>query len=163
MSNKNRHNNSNSNKDNNASHGQSDESVNTQTSTEAPAAVENEPVSQVAQTQAIVTDQVAQPAPAPVVPAKPIPDVPALLANYKTKSGVIRAMAAPPYYLTQGEIHKLLVKAGWTSDRTPGEPIRYQHVRNVLHTPVKKTMIPVSPNTPVQVIEQPVVQNNATE
>jgi hypothetical protein len=62
-------------------------------------------------------------------------DVSALLNEHKTKSAVIR------YLASQGEtvasIHKILVSAGWKSEKS-GEPIRYQHVRNVLKTPAKR-------------------------
>jgi hypothetical protein len=69
-------------------------------------------------------------------PTKTTYDIPAMLTQHKTKSGVIRALAAEG--LKVNEIHKVLKEAGWHSDKNPGEPIRYQHVRNVLNQNLKK-------------------------
>lgn len=68
-------------------------------------------------------------------------DVPALFDQYKTKSAVIRFLNGEG--LKTAEIHKVLADAGVTNNAGT-EKIRYQHVRNVLKTPVKNTMVPSS-------------------
>lgn len=62
------------------------------------------------------------------------PDPNEMIKLLKTKSAVIRELSAKG--LKANEIHKLLKGAGWHSDRNPSEPIRYQHVRNVLNQPL---------------------------
>jgi hypothetical protein len=62
-------------------------------------------------------------------------DIPALFTEHKTKSNVIRFLSSEG--LKTGEIAKMLQDAGVVS--VNGTPIRYQHVRNVLTQPVKKT------------------------
>lgn len=64
-------------------------------------------------------------------------DVNAMFVELKSKSAVIRALHAAPNNLKVNEIHKLLKDAGWKADKS-GEPIRYQHVRNVLTQKPKK-------------------------
>lgn len=63
-------------------------------------------------------------------------DIPALLQEHKTRSGVIRYLASQG--LKTNQIHKILKDAGWRSHKDNNEPIRYQHVRNVLTQPLKK-------------------------
>lgn len=58
-----------------------------------------------------------------------------LIETYKSKSGVIRGLHSEGQD-TKG-IYKTLKDLGVTN--TKGDhPIRYQHVRNVLNTPIKK-------------------------
>lgn len=57
------------------------------------------------------------------------------LETWKTKSGVIRGLHAEGKSCK--EIYGLLKGAAVTNN-TGSHPIRYQHVRNVLNTPVKK-------------------------
>lgn len=62
-----------------------------------------------------------------------------------TKSAVIRRLSADG--LDHKTIHKVLKDAGWKSDKNPGEPIRYQHVRNVLTQQVKKPVTAATSNS----------------
>lgn len=58
-----------------------------------------------------------------------------LLTKFSTKSGVIRGLAAEGK--AAKDIFKILKDLGVTNNDGT-HPIRYQHVRNVLNTPVKK-------------------------
>ena len=58
-----------------------------------------------------------------------------LLTNLKSKSAVIRHLNSEG--LDCKTIYKLLTTEGWTNNEG-SHPIRYQHVRNVLNTIVKK-------------------------
>lgn len=62
-------------------------------------------------------------------------DVNAMLTELKSKSAVIRKLASDG--MACKTIYKLLTEANWTNNAGTN-PIRYQHVRNVLVTPVKK-------------------------
>ena len=79
-------------------------------------------------------------------------NVKSLFEEHKTKSAVIRFLSGEG--LKVSEIHKLLVEGGIKNNEGTND-IRYQHVRNVLKTPVQKTMIPSSDpsNQPVQTTE----------
>lgn len=82
-------------------------------------------------------------------------DVKALFDQYKTKSAVIRFLNGEG--LKTAEIHKVLADAG-VMNNAGTEKIRYQHVRNVLKTPVKNTMVPssdskVAPTTEASISE----------
>lgn len=57
------------------------------------------------------------------------------IETFKSKSGVIRGLHADGKSCK--EIYKLLTEAKVTNNDGT-HPIRYQHVRNVLNTPVKK-------------------------
>lgn len=72
-------------------------------------------------------------------------DVAALLGEHKTRSAVIRYLSGQGHDVKG--IHKILVAAGWKSEKS-GEPIRYQHVRNVLKQQPKRASTTAS--TPVQ-------------
>lgn len=56
-----------------------------------------------------------------------------LLRTHKTKSGVIRVLAQPPYSLAVNMLAHTLLHHGLLSPRSA-----YQHVRNVLNTPLKR-------------------------
>lgn len=58
-----------------------------------------------------------------------------LLTNLKSKSAVIRYLSSEQID-TKG-IYKILTEAKWMNNENT-HPIRYQHVRNVLNTIVKK-------------------------
>lgn len=62
-------------------------------------------------------------------------DVNAMLTELKSKSAVIRRLNADG--LDCKAIYKLLSAAGWKNNAGTHD-IRYQHVRNVLVTPIKK-------------------------
>ncbi len=56
--------------------------------------------------------------------------------KYQTKSAMIKYLASKG--LVVKDVHKIMVGAGYVSAKT-GDPIRYQHVRNVMKAPAKKT------------------------
>ena len=75
-------------------------------------------------TQEVATETTSAPTTTVVTEVKPIPyTYDELKAEHKTKSGIIRFLASEKY--TRGQIAKFM-------------GIKYQFVRNVLITPVKK-------------------------
>lgn len=102
-----------------------------ETSSEAPAAVENQTVTsqEVGTIEEMVTETEVKAAPT-------VYDPNLLIKELGNKSKVIRYLASKG--MQTNAIHKLLVGAGWHSDKNPNEKIRYQHVRNVLTQAVKK-------------------------
>lgn len=66
---------------------------------------------------------------------QPTYNVPELLTQLQSKSAVIRYLASQG--MNVKTIHKLLIQHSWTNNEGT-HPFRYQHVRNVLNTIVKK-------------------------